>query len=228
MNVQISSTLTSAEKELIDQFNKTSGDLPGNGQKWMEEVRLKAIQAFENSGLPHRRLERWKYTDLRNMLREMPAPAHNSQAPILLGQDGIDAHTAFSSVDRHLGVFVNGFYRPELSNLGDIEGVEIVRLNDSFATLPEWVQSKLGDTNLLEDNAVLALNTAFAADGTAFRIKAGAKIEKPIHLAFVVSGDEASTVNVRNLIVAEKKIRSGFRRNIRWACKRGLFGEYRN
>ncbi len=204
MNVQISSTLTAAEKSLVDHFDKISADLPGSGQAWIDDVRTRAIQSFENSGLPHRRLESWKYTDLRGILREMPAPAQNSQAPVLLEQDGVDAHTAFSSVDRHLGVFVNGFYRPELSSLEDIEGVEIIKLRENFDDLPDWVQEKLCNSKVYENNAILALNTAFAADGAALRINRGSKIDKPIHLAFVVTGKEACAINTRNLIIVEE------------------------
>ena len=204
MNVRIKSTLTDAEKALIDQFSEASNDLPGSAQAWMSEVRASAIKSFENKGLPHRRLERWKYTDLRNMLGQMPMPAQNSQVPVLLDQDAVNAHTAFSTVERHLGVFVNGYFRPELSDLDGIDGLEVVRLGENIDTLPEWVEARLGNTEMFEGNAILALNTAFATDGVALRVKAGAKIEKPIHLAYVVVGTDASTINTRNLVIVEK------------------------
>jgi len=204
MNVHTSSTLTSAEKALIDQFGEVSNSLPGEGQPWMKQVRARAISSFENTGLPYRRLERWKYTDLRNMLGKLPAPALKSHAPILLGDDGINAHTAFSSIDRHLGVFVNGYFRPELSNLEGIEGLEVVRLHDDFDNLPQWAVDRLANEKTFEGNSVLALNTAFAADGMALKIAAGITVDKPIHLAYVVTGTDAVTVNVRNLIIVEK------------------------
>ncbi len=204
MNVRINPTLTAAEKALIDQFDQAAETLPGAGQAWMDEVRTRAIQSFKNSGLPHRRLERWKYTDLRNMLGQMPPLAHNTHAPVLQQYDGVNAHTVFSSVERHLGVFVDGYFRPELSNLEDIDGLEVVEVRQNIDTLPDWVKTGLGDTRSFENNAVVALNTAFAADGIALRIKAGAKIEKPIHLSYVVTSNEAATINIRNLIVVEK------------------------
>jgi len=204
MNLRVNSTLSAAEKTLIDQFGDASGNLPGSGQAWMDEVRARAIKSFERSGLPHRRLERWKYTDLRSMLGKMPAPASGTQAPELPGHGGVNAHTAFSSVERHLGVFVNGYFRPELSSLEDIEGVEVVNLRDGFDNLPDWVKAKLGNAKVFEDNAVVALNTAFAADGMALRIKAGARIKNPLHLDYVVTGDEAATISLRNLIVVEQ------------------------
>jgi Fe-S cluster assembly protein SufD len=204
MNIRINPTLTEAEKALIDQFDKASENLPGAGQAWMEEVRARAIQSFKNSGLPHRRLERWKFTDLRNMLGQMPPLAQNTQAPVLPQHDGVNVHTAFSSVERYLGVFVDGYFRPELSNLDNIDGLEVVRLCDQIDNLPRWVEIGLGQQKAFKSNSVLALNTAFAADGVALRIKAGAKIEKPIHLSYMVTSNEAVTTYMRNLIVVEK------------------------
>jgi len=200
----MSPTLTVAEKALIDQFAQAAENLPGAGQAWMDEVRTRAIHSFEAIGLPHRRLEKWKYTDLRTMLGQMPPLAQNTQAPVLQQQDGVNAHTVFSPVERHLGVIVDGFFRPELSNLEDIEGLEVVELRQTIDTLPDWVKTGLSDTKSFEKNAILALNTAFAADGIALRIKAGAKIEKPIHLSYVVTSNDAVTINIRNLIVLEK------------------------
>jgi len=204
MNLQIASPLTASEQALIDQFGKAVDSLPGAGVEWMDNLRNQAISAFENTGLPHRRLERWKYTDLRNMLGVMPPPALDLKSPVLLPQDGINAHTAFGAVERHLGVFVNGYFRPELSTLGDIDGLEVVTLRENLAEIPDWVQDKLGNTDVFKNNAIVALNTAFAADGVALRIKAGAKIEHPIHLAYVVSGTEAATINIRNLLIVEE------------------------
>ncbi len=204
MNLRVNSTLTAAEKTLIDQFGQARENLPGNSEAWMDDARTSAIRSFEKNGLPHRRLERWKYTDLRAMLGQIPAPATATQVPALPGRDGINAHSAFASVERYHGVFVNGYFQPQLSNFKDIESVEIVNLRDNFNNLPEWVKAGLGNTNVFEGNAVLALNTAFAADGIALRIKAGATIEKPIHLDYVTIGDEAATISVRNLVLVEK------------------------
>lgn len=203
MNVQISSTRTAAEKLLIDRFEKVSAALPGNDQSWLKDVRRHAIQAFEKAGLPHRRLERWKYTDLRNLLREMPEVVANNQAAVLMEGTQINAHTAFANVDRYLGVFVNGYYRPELSSLENIEGLEVVTLGQNADALPGWAHELIEANQEFDDNAVLALNVAFAGEGAMLRVKAGVKIDKPVHLAFVVTEENVGSYNFRNLIKVE-------------------------
>ena len=71
MNVAVMKT--KAEAALGEQFEAVAARLPGTG--WVKELRKQAIGAFEALGLPHRRIEEWKYTDLRERLREAFPPA---------------------------------------------------------------------------------------------------------------------------------------------------------
>src|SRR5579872_7386125 len=69
---------TKAETALIAQFDALRGGLskggPGKGGPGRagagKAAREAAMAAFAASGLPHRRIEAYHYTDLRNLLRE--------------------------------------------------------------------------------------------------------------------------------------------------------------
>src|SRR5258708_35012156 len=41
------------------------------GASKVAEWRRQAFEAYERAGLPHRRIEEWKYTDLRVLMREV-------------------------------------------------------------------------------------------------------------------------------------------------------------
>ena len=56
-------TRTRAEQAFAELFEAVAGRLPGGAA--VAESRKAAIGAFTGLGLPHRRLEEWKYTDLR-------------------------------------------------------------------------------------------------------------------------------------------------------------------
>src|SRR6266478_6689120 len=71
MNVAVAKNETG--RPLNDGFAIARDRLPGAA-----EARRTAFEAYERTGLPNRRIEDWKYTDLRALMREVlalaPAP----------------------------------------------------------------------------------------------------------------------------------------------------------
>ena len=67
MNIALAKTGSGRAVENI--FTAARDRLPGTGK--VADVRQQAFDAFERAGLPHRRLEDWKYTDLRALMREV-------------------------------------------------------------------------------------------------------------------------------------------------------------
>src|ERR1700716_4405461 len=54
---------------LSDSFAVARERLPGAGK--VADARRQAFVTYERTGLPHRRIEDWKYTDLRALMREV-------------------------------------------------------------------------------------------------------------------------------------------------------------
>ena len=120
MNVAVMKT--KAEAALGEQFEAVAARLPGAG--WVKELRKKAIGAFETLGLPHRRIEEWKYTDLRERLREAFPPAVVATGAVSAGElEAALGHLAVLHADRL--VFVDGTFRADLSCTDGLhDGVE--------------------------------------------------------------------------------------------------------
>src|SRR5690349_16623109 len=59
---------TAAETALGASFAVAKDRLPGVGP--VAAMREAAFRRFEHQGLPHRRVEDWKYTDLRALMRD--------------------------------------------------------------------------------------------------------------------------------------------------------------
>jgi len=57
---------TPAETELAQAFEAAKATLPGD-----VESRARAFELFTKNGLPHRRVEEFKYTDLRTFMRDV-------------------------------------------------------------------------------------------------------------------------------------------------------------
>ncbi|MCB1475418.1 MAG: Fe-S cluster assembly protein SufD [Rhodobiaceae bacterium] len=69
MTMQIARTETPAERALAEDF-AARGKALGH-----DAARSALFERFRNIGLPHRRIEEWKYTDLRMKVRDIATPA---------------------------------------------------------------------------------------------------------------------------------------------------------
>src|SRR5262245_29583378 len=67
MNVAVMKT--KAEQAISESFEAAAAKLPGSAA--VKARRAQAIGTFGGLGLPHRRIEEWKYTDLRANLKEV-------------------------------------------------------------------------------------------------------------------------------------------------------------
>ena len=68
MNVEVRPIKTAAETALATNFAMAKRALPGAAA--VAALREDAFRRFESEGLPHRRVEEWKYTDLRALMRD--------------------------------------------------------------------------------------------------------------------------------------------------------------
>jgi Fe-S cluster assembly protein SufD len=188
-------TRTKAEQAFSEHFEAIAAKLPGG--RAVAETRKAAIGAFAGLGLPHRRIEEWKYTDLRAALRETPAPAIGDATPVTAAE--LDAALdGLATLDAHRIVFVNGTYRSQLSTQAKMKGVDVASLAGVLDTSPEVLDRPAA----LSQDAVIALNTAFATDGVLVHIKEGVQLAKPLLVVFVRAGREPRLVTTRNVIKA--------------------------
>jgi Fe-S cluster assembly protein SufD len=157
----------------------------------LADVRKSAFQQFAETGLPHRRMEDWKWTDLRQIISKALPPAAGTKADAK-AIDALVAATPFADVAKGRLVFVDGRYDAGRSTVP--AGVE-------FATLAEAGSDKLvaGSTD-----PIAALNVAFMSDGAVLTFKAGSNVDAPIELLFVTTGAEAASYATRNVIVLEE------------------------
>jgi Fe-S cluster assembly protein SufD len=190
MNAEVRPIKTAAETALAASFAEARRRLPG-----VADLREAAFQRFEAGGLPHRRVEAWKYTDLRALMREARPLAELPDAAALARARGAGAGLA--SVESRRIVFVDGAFVPELSDLADIEqGLAICSL---AVELANGVGLTIGRIVPTEDIAV-ALNTAFMRDGAVIEIAEGAALARPLHLIFFNSGSSPASVYTHSLV----------------------------
>lgn len=152
-------------------------------------LRDSAWRRFEAKGLPNRRAEAWRYTDIRAALAH-PAPLARETGP---SQDFVKIHDAARLV------VLDGAFQPERSDLRDIPaGVEALSLRSLLA---DGGASALAAGGLGGDDPLVALNAALMQDGVVLRIPSGAHIERPIEIATLATGGASQSVFTRSLVV---------------------------
>ena len=198
MNAEVTTIKTAAETALATAFNQARAQLPGDNA--VAAQRKAAFDLFAKEGLPHRRVEDWKYTDLRALMRDAKPLASPPDAAAKAR-----ARTAgklLGDVEARRLVFVDGAFVPELSDLaGQEAGLSIGSLADALGG-DATVAAHLGKVAPAGDVAV-ALNTALMGDGAVIRVAAGATIGRPLHLLFVAADKPAATFTRSLVVVGE-------------------------
>jgi Fe-S cluster assembly protein SufD len=141
-------------------------------------ARRAAFDRFMTSGLPHRRMEDWRWTDLKQLLARPFPPA----APVLTEARTVErlvALSPFEGVPRARLVIADGVYRPELSELPVTAGVSVRLLSDP--------------TPIDADDPLLLLNTAFFTGGLKIEVAAGENVTLPVEIVSVNSGERAES-----------------------------------
>ncbi|MEM8552379.1 MAG: Fe-S cluster assembly protein SufD [Pseudomonadota bacterium] len=106
-------TPTAAEQALADLFEARAATR-SNGR--LDSARAGAFSRFAAGGLPHRRVEEYKYTDLKARLRTLPAPATDADAAKV--SETLAAHPPLVDGTPRV-VVANGRFMPELSTFSE-------------------------------------------------------------------------------------------------------------
>ena len=155
---------------------------------WLRQRRESAMERFLTLGVPSARDEEYKYTDLSrladgNLLFVPPAASVAPVPPPYLSASG-------KPVRLGDGLAVLGSRQAN---------VRVLSLRQALRSEPDLLAESLAAIAAWEDHALCALNTAYFQEAVVVTARAGAVIEKPIHVVF---SDGHAGRHPRVLIVA--------------------------
>jgi Fe-S cluster assembly protein SufD len=193
MNVALAKTDTG--RALSDAFAIARERLPGAGK--VADIRQRAFEAYERVGLPHRRIEDWKYTDLRVLMREvLPLAAAPDAAALKRAGAALKLH-AIEGVRRL--VLVDGTFAPKLSETGALEkGLGIRTLREALEGGDTALHARLFAPE--NSDSMVALNSAMMTDGLVIDVADGAVLTQPLHIVHIASGAQPSAMFTRSLL----------------------------
>jgi Fe-S cluster assembly protein SufD len=187
MNLALAKTDTARTPD--DTFVSARDRLPGAGA--IADERQRAFEAYARAGLPHRRIEEWKYTDLRALMREVLPLAAAPEAPALKR-----ARAALGNRSRaaaHRLVLVDGVLAPTLSDLSALEaGVHVQALREALEDASGSAGADLLD-NGTANGAMISLNAAMATDGVLIAVAEGTTLARPLQIVHVATRSSAAS-----------------------------------
>jgi len=195
MTAQIIPTRTPAETALVEAFGAAKATLPGSAD--VAKLREESFAAFHATGLPHRRIEAWHYTDLRALMREaLPITPLPSAAAI----EALRAELAVSGAPGQRLVLVDGVFAPELSD--SLPAGVTVRSLASVLTegRPDLI-TLLSGQNLGSKDPIVSLNAALMQDGVVIEAAPGVELAEPINLIYATATSAPAARFSRSLVV---------------------------
>lgn len=168
--------------------------------KWTD-LREKSLEQLNATIFPHKKIEEWRFTDLRPITRTNFV--NLDEAGTLPATD-IEQYFIPES-DRSRLVFINGEFHEKYSSIGGLgKGVTVGNLSDHADE--EVVQEYLNQLVNYEDDVFVPFNGLMFEDGAYIHLEEGAKAEAPIQvLNIYTDAKEPYITTPRMLVVAEEK-----------------------
>ena len=172
MTIQSNTRQTAAETALVEAYTTQLSDLPGDPD--VLTLRDRLLDDLKTAGLPTRRIESWHYTDLKTLLKDIPAfdatKGAKALSPLVGGATVLSVLQGKANETRS-DDFAITRYSASLT-----DGSAAARL-DAAA----------------DDDAIGRINAAFVRDGFTLDIPADAEIEGPIEIQSVHTGGQVHT-----------------------------------
>ncbi len=182
----------------LEGFEKLTKRL-GSEPPWLVARRKLAMQRFAELGFPTTHHEEYKYTNLAPIARTEFQAA---------GVNGVDVSSrqleaaAFRGLGGSRLIFVNGRFRPDLSQLeAQPQGVKLGGIAAYLGGDHAALESHLTRYAEPQDHALLALNTAYFEDGALIEIPDRVVLDQPIQIVFVTTAHQPNTAAFPRVLI---------------------------
>ena len=187
--------MSAIEKKLVDLYFANLDLIEEGVSPVINRYRGDAIQAFNLLGLPSKRIEKYKYTDISARydadFEQFFTPFgkwNEAWKPLIEGARVIRLLNGYSYGSETLTTLENG--------------VVYGSLREAAERLPELVGKYYNQLADNDSDAITSLNTAFVQDGAFVYIPRGVTVEEPFVVLQGYGAEESTQVYGRSLVVA--------------------------
>ncbi len=182
------------------QFQHFEEDLNGQKEQVLHGLRKQALEALQDIGIPTKKDEEWRFTDLQPLFEKSFHLIAQSQAKPISKKEV--APFLYRNFNGPQFVFVDGLFVEELSTKLDKEtfGIVMTSLKEFVRGNPQAAE-EIFNSGFDGENTFSALNTAFVKDGMVIRVPDNIVLDSPINILYITSGRAgAHAHHVRNVI----------------------------
>ncbi|HQQ94733.1 MAG TPA: Fe-S cluster assembly protein SufD [Bacteroidia bacterium] len=180
---------TATTQILLDSLSRSSAKVPFINN----EILARALAYLENKGIPGKSHEEYKYCNMEAILRR--EFSNCKQKSIQQAET-----SAFRSPLYLTIVLLNGRYAPDLSDAIPSDVVDV----KAFSALGPNELAHLAYIARVEQDAFIALNTAFTGDGAYIKVKSKKTPAKPIRVLNLLGHEGDYILNSRYVLHLEE------------------------
>ena len=191
-------------EKYLKLYQENIGKISGNSSPYINSFREEAFGKFSELGIPTKKDETYKYTNL-NIFFD-----HDYAAYFMPEESDFQKAEEFrcdiTDLDAHGIVLLNGFYPTINEKLRQLpSGVWIGSLNEAAKKFPEIIEKHYGKYAHSDTDGLVSLNSAMASDGVFVYVPEGVTLSKPVQVVNLVQAEVDSFSQHRNLIIVEKR-----------------------
>lgn len=195
-------TGSDAARQYMDIYAQCRDMIHSHSCDVMNAPRDAAYDDFCRQGLPTRKVERYKYTDMAPLF----APDYGLNLNRL--EIPVDPYKAFRcdvpNLSTSLYFVVNDAFYTKLQPKGHLpEGVIIGSLAKEAAKKPHLIGKYYSRIAKTDGDAITALNTMMAQDGLLVYVPKGTKVDRTVQVINILRSDVDLMANRRVLIIVE-------------------------
>lgn len=195
--------LLDVKEELLDLYQENEHMLNSNSSEVMNSFREEAIKQFRKKGIPTRKNEDYKYTELEPAFQK-DYKYRFAPKKITFAIDDI-FKCDVPELDTKTLLLLNGWFFPEDEQLQELaNGVIVGSMAEAAKKYPDLVSPHYGKHAKTSIDSLVALNTAFAQDGIFIYVPKNVVVGHDIQIINILLDNENLMVQPRNLFIMEE------------------------
>jgi len=188
---------------IVSYLEQNTEELFSNDPPAVATVRKNAVKKFIDQGIPGRKLESWRNTDISSVLNQ---EFHCSPEP---ESKRVNVESFFKcnmhSLDTLMVTTLNGYYVYHQDPIRELDnGVIVGSFAEAKAKYPGIVAEHFGTAASDDIDGMISMNTALAGDGIFIYVPDNVVMDEAIQIVNLNNSDERLLSNIRNLVVLGK------------------------